>query len=426
MTPSTKRRSIPADDASLVRNLFLVVFILASLGNVLFLELGAPTWVAPLWAIVWMIGYLRFSQVKTPEVVRTDDFADNFYYLGFLLTLVALVVVLVYLEPAEDADIAPILSQFGLALSTTIVGLAVRTWLLMFRPSTEEMQDRAESRISRAFDEFTATLERLTAEADAFHHRFAGELESSVEAVRSTVEGFRPIVANAAEEMQGVVAQTRGVGDEMKAAAREIRGVGEELSHGARQYANTVTQGLSDTSTRIQESLAQISHAVESYEAAIETASSETRRTADRIGSATQTLETNLEAFSEGLQPISEDLRELTRTYEGTLSARADDLQRASQALETSSRGLEKAIVEVQDGLGEFGRVLAEQGQMSGPFLDRLRGELDEIQRLRSELTEESRGSAEAVLQVRNELAAAVGFLRRSMAEEEVEGGGSI
>ena len=58
---------------------------------------------------------------------RADIIGDNIYYLGFLLTLVSLAYTL-YKFTSADAEIDQIIKNFGIALSTTLIGVVGRVY----------------------------------------------------------------------------------------------------------------------------------------------------------------------------------------------------------------------------------------------------------------------------------------------------------
>ena len=75
--------------------------------------------------IALMMAYLLgviFLNKKMNTFVRDEQMGDSFYYLGFLYTLTALAVSLFGIEE----DINELLKNFGIAITTTLVGLIGR------------------------------------------------------------------------------------------------------------------------------------------------------------------------------------------------------------------------------------------------------------------------------------------------------------
>src|SRR3977135_1042400 len=73
---------------------------------------------------IWIV----WSQHTTKNYER---YADSFYYLGFMLTLAALLVALLSSDP-EQLNLKDVVNRFGLGLITTLVGLSGRIALLEF------------------------------------------------------------------------------------------------------------------------------------------------------------------------------------------------------------------------------------------------------------------------------------------------------
>ena len=86
---------------------------------------GFPTWSVVCLPIAVIGGYWLVAWNLPRLELRRDQIGDNLYYLGFLLTLSSLSVTL--LEYTADSDEDYIVSNFGLALVATVVGIFGRT-----------------------------------------------------------------------------------------------------------------------------------------------------------------------------------------------------------------------------------------------------------------------------------------------------------
>ena len=114
-----------------IRKIFLGALAFGVVGIVLpqsfgynFLSVVIPL---ALMAIYAGIGYHRGKDSPFLE-----QFADSVYYLGFLFTLIALVVSL-YHYRSDSMALDAIIANFSLALTTTIFGLAVRIYINNFQ-----------------------------------------------------------------------------------------------------------------------------------------------------------------------------------------------------------------------------------------------------------------------------------------------------
>ena len=113
-----------------------------------------------------LIAYLSTSLRLEPEVI-----GDNSYYLGFLFTLTSLAVTLYFVVEAgaeQRAQLIPeVISGFGVALVSTIVGVFIRVLMMQFRLDlvARERETRMEmDEVGRRLRvELSQTLERVKA-----------------------------------------------------------------------------------------------------------------------------------------------------------------------------------------------------------------------------------------------------------------------
>ena len=87
-----------------------------------------------------MLAYSSLGFVEDKDETLIEQFADSIYYLGFLLTLVALIVSLVFLSEQKDNSLVGVGSRFGVALATTVLGLFLRILLTNFRESISDQK----------------------------------------------------------------------------------------------------------------------------------------------------------------------------------------------------------------------------------------------------------------------------------------------
>src|SRR6266404_2014569 len=91
--------------------------------------------------------------------LRLDQAGDNLYYLGFTYTLCSLGITLYRFHAGEGAD-DYIVSNFGIALATTIVGVVFRVWLHQMREDPLELEREARSEIADAVGRLRAEIDQ--------------------------------------------------------------------------------------------------------------------------------------------------------------------------------------------------------------------------------------------------------------------------
>jgi len=117
------------------------LFLMALVAGVGFIMLGGftdKTYLSVVLTILVMITYFMIGhKIVERELLTNEQFADSNYYLGFLFTLVSLATSLFVLSNGsmEGGLLTRLIGQFGISISTTIVGLSLRIYLLSFAPN---------------------------------------------------------------------------------------------------------------------------------------------------------------------------------------------------------------------------------------------------------------------------------------------------
>lgn len=145
-------------DDSYIKIIFFITYVIG--GVIIFLNpnfLGEFT--SAFLLTILMVAYLISILVvkkKTNTFIRDEQMGDSFYYLGFLFTLTALVFSLFSLGTDGIDDL---LKKFGVAITTTLIGLIGRIIMSQFRESLDEIKEKAESQISAAARKLNVQLE---------------------------------------------------------------------------------------------------------------------------------------------------------------------------------------------------------------------------------------------------------------------------
>ena len=145
--PTSKISAVTQKD---IRNYFLLYLILGIISILVPAYLKTTSVpIAVILPVIVMFTYMFTVYRKARGVLASDQIGDSVYYLGFLLTLFALILTLFYYRDAQD-PLENILPKFGIALITTIVGLGVRVYITAFDVSAEDTQDIADTNLTDA------------------------------------------------------------------------------------------------------------------------------------------------------------------------------------------------------------------------------------------------------------------------------------
>ena len=99
--------------------------------------------------------------------LRDDQAGDNLYYLGFLYTLTSIAVSLYQFSLAENAQ-EQIITNFGIAIATTIIGLALRVMFNQMRQDPAEVERVARAELAEAARRLRREIDSVVMELNVF------------------------------------------------------------------------------------------------------------------------------------------------------------------------------------------------------------------------------------------------------------------
>ena len=381
---------------------FVVAFLLAVGGSTL-LSITEISWAPAVWAVACMGGYLAHTWVRSPALLATENYADNFYYLGFLLTLTALVIVLVQLGDPSDLQnglFKTVLSQFGLALTTTLVGLAGRTFLMMRGVGEQETLEKAQASLEDSYDDLTRALSRITNRVDTFSGRFETSLEASLETVDGSVRRFKKIIDQASDQFDPALARLVELSDAIGESVGGVKTAAASIS----ESLSGIPEGLEGSIERIEEqttdTLVRVGDLADSSAGLLVGVQSQLERVF-------QELQVSLSSFRQQVAGVATALQSLPNQIEGAGTAASEkiaDTQRSVQefyrqldALVPALRNVSNALVTESEGVKD---TLAEWGKNA-----------EALATLQSRMVREAEGTTRTIKQVRDEAAAAFDLL---------------
>ena len=168
--------------------------------------------------IVLMMVYLMgviFLNKKMNTFVRDEQMGDSFYYLGFLYTLTALAVSLFGIEE----DINELLKNFGIAITTTLVGLIGRIILSQFRESLDEMKEKSERQIS---DSARKLNTQLVQSIDILRNQSIAISKNTDKALQDSSSSLRRYMVENSKILQESTEKSKNVIEEFNRQASDI------------------------------------------------------------------------------------------------------------------------------------------------------------------------------------------------------------
>ena len=335
-----------------------------------------------------IIAYATITLTSVRARLDPGQIGDNAYYLGFVLTLASLAYTLYELGSKSEISepIRDVIAGFGIALSSTIVGVIVRVILLQYRVDLVAREREFRLQLNDAMRHFHVEVEdavrgtkylgiEIRQSLDEHHHKMAESYEQRIEnLVGDLSTGFQNV-------LDGIIEQNNETNKELAASTRNslskaekamletLKTVSEQMqetneamvaiNEGARSSTNDLKRNLRETSEMMSESMSQLRTEVRRSVEGISLAHAETlkreavlmdeavtsmKAIGSFAGSAQSSISNSEKAVLGMLNTVSGQLRETNAAInEGTRSA-ADALKRNRQ--ETS-----EMMSEVMDDL---------------------------------------------------------------------------
>ena len=190
---SLPSNQLKADMASIldirVQKLFLIVLILKVGSSALGWYLQRPWSLGLVVPLALMGAYIFLGYFRRDTDVTDEKFADTCYYLGFIFTITSIIFCLLDL-PSIGTRIQDIAVRFGAAMVSTVLGLAVRVYLVSFKKDVGDAIKDAEDAVLDATAKFTEQLKVALERLRDFESQVDIGARSTVERVNLQVESL--------------------------------------------------------------------------------------------------------------------------------------------------------------------------------------------------------------------------------------------
>ena len=280
-----------------------------------------------------MVAYIALGLKRQDRDVTDEKFADSCYYLGFIFTITSIVFSLFDL-PHIGERIQDIAVRFGAAMISTVLGLAVRVYLVSFRPDSSDALKDAEDAVLAAAQKFREQLVMAYEKLGDFQSQVTTATQTSVEAVRLQVE---KLTQDHAARMERVFV---------------------ELNERNQQ---AVTQALSEVST----ASSRMSQSVDSYAESMKTNLQSLGNKVDAFGDAvTQRLKTTTfpdDYFASRLAAPLEQLKAASTQVSEQVQSAAGGASEAATVLTAAIRKLKTKAAQAEQSLDTVVRLTAAQ-----------------------------------------------------------------
>jgi hypothetical protein len=370
---------------------FFLIFLVGSAGIVsLRTQFGLWQGYVIIWSISWMFVYLALVLLAPRYRLRPDQAGDNLYYLGFLYTLVSLSVALYFFTDAEAA-LDQIISNFGIALATTILGIALRVVLHQMREDPIDTEREARLNLAEAASRLRAELDVSVREVSSFTRQMQQSIEEALHAVseqagkRLEDSGGQVIKAatDAREGIQQALSDQAEHAKEQNAAARRQVQATEKLAERMEAIDvptdwidRKIAPALAQIMARVEAELRQIQgRAAETQSAvlqeqmkAVEELRARARGQRDEFDAQLQALrESGARRILESVQALADRQAAAYERIAQQTDANLTALERSRLAMEEEVERARAATRDVVQQLASMVRTLGEELAGTGP-----------------------------------------------------------
>ena len=347
-------------------------FLLGTGGTFILKFYETDPFLVVIWSAFILLAYAAAARWVGRQRIEVETIGDNCYYLGFVLTLVSLASTLYLLVRAggQTEVIRDVISGFGVALTSTILGIILRVLHIRMSPDMASLDRQTRIELHAAVRNFRTNLSASLRELKYFSVETTQMLSEQRDAIygtsKETIETHKQLLKTSMEEQAKMINETLAAATG-KATETIADAVGkattvayEELLTsiaGMREAVADLTHKESETLRSLVEDSSGISSESAKVQAALEEFSAETvqflseRR--DEIRKASmETIEIHEQVLKAGMEEQTKMINETLAAATGKATETiADAVGKATtvayEELLTSIVGMREAVAEL-------------------------------------------------------------------------------
>ncbi len=294
--------------------------------------------------VLLMLAYAGMIIFARGLRLRSDQTGDNFYYMGFIFTLVSLGTSLY--QYSTDGGVDDIIRNFGVAVASTIAGIILRIMFNQLRRDPIEFEQASRLDLSES-------VRKVRRELDGIQYEIAHFRRTNQQMVQEAFHESSVQLASLAKAATDAVEATRN------SAIIGLEGTAEEISGNftssdIKRQLDRSSRSLDRVNTKLEQASEKLADAVDAFaDRLVRT------QTPDKI------VEVSMQPAVEGLQQtISDAFDRLSQSLVG-LERIADQVSRSA----AQQNSINAQLVEIGRSVGELQVAVAHQrGGFLGMF----------------------------------------------------------
>lgn len=243
----TESPSAPTDATAKVQHQMTFAFSFSFL-------VGAGLTFVHAWLPVFaVLAYFVFGAFINRSQRNSERFADSLYYLGFLLTLVALLNATIGDKVSEK-----IIQNLGTGLSTTLAGLALRVFIIQFRGTVSDTEEETQESLAVETQRLISGLSQFTNQISELRKNFTEQAQFTTIALKGLVARLNAIdvpsnlfVAKVDAALAPVVASIASTASTVEDGRREIVESIRQFGVGIEVEGKKIIESLAHIPTKV-------------------------------------------------------------------------------------------------------------------------------------------------------------------------------
>ena len=357
------------------RIIFVLAFLVGSIGIIVCRIIGLGVVPAVAFAFFVMLSYVLFGATKK-YLVRPDILGDNSYYLGFLYTLVSLAYTL-YSYASNENEIDAIIHNFGIALSTTLIGLVFRVY---FNQTKEEpaiyekaiqmsLADQASSLIGETARIRNDMTTLRTSIQQSIKEGVDGSMAALTQSLSTASDIYKEQISKNSEQMNQILienlnsfqsaiassnATIKDSNETLLVAIREFKNASNSLTQQLQQYATSI-QKIESVENVVSKNLIQ---PLDKFHLTLESVRNKFIESAtfveNFINQSNEVSVSLKELSNASLANISSQVNLLSQTIASTTNQSESTIKEFANQLSEIKQGLENSVLSINNSSDAF------------------------------------------------------------------------
>jgi hypothetical protein len=223
--------------------LFLVLFCVGGGSIIAFKQLSYRQLIVTAAPVAVMLLYGIYVLFTPRYRVRNDRAGDSLYYLGFLYTLVSLAYSLYEFGGGGQTSTSAVVTNFGIALATTILGLMLRVVYHQLREDPFDVEQEARVELADTASRLRGVLLSSVNDFDGLRLAMGQVLQEGTETTRVRIgEATAALVKSSQEQRDLLTDTTKTLSQQLAEQHNELVQRHKELLESSRKVAAAAKQ----------------------------------------------------------------------------------------------------------------------------------------------------------------------------------------